>query len=248
MLVQGFALSLIIAYMAFFLTWVTLDATLPITVIGTAILGFGGWILSIALVVFFMTSSLLSRLNRDREPAKDQHLQIENRRDGLQVWANGFWVTLFCIAWFLLPLEAILGAAFGIVATATADTWATETGLRNPGKTINIKTGEVIEPGTDGGVSFKGTFFAIVGAVIIGFFASQQFLSFPLKAFLIISAAGFIGCLIDSFIGSLYQTADHEKRSGSVWKTMDREKQNSFVNWLSTGSGGCIALILLLIF
>jgi hypothetical protein len=67
MLIQGFAFSLIVAYLAFFLTWVTLDATLPVIVVGTAILGFGGWILAIAVVVFFITGSLFSRLNRDLE-------------------------------------------------------------------------------------------------------------------------------------------------------------------------------------
>lgn len=248
MLMKGFALSLLVAYLAFFLTWITLDATLPVVVIGTSILGFGGWILAIALVMFFMTSSLLSRLNRDRDPTIDKYIHLERRRDGLQVWANGFWAALFCIIGFLYPMNAFIGAAFGVIATATADTWATETGVRNPGKTINIKTGKVIKPGMDGGISLKGTFFSLVGAVLIGFFASQEFTAFPLKAFIIITTSGFLGCLIDSYIGAAYQNDVVADQSGSIWNKMDREKQNSFVNWLSTGSGGYIALILLLIF
>jgi len=57
-----------------------------------------------------------------------------------------------------------------------------------------------------------------------------------------------LGCLIDSYIGAVYQSLRKAQQPGGFWDRMDKEKQNSFVNWLSTGSGGIIALILLLIF
>lgn len=247
MLIQGFTFSLVVAYLAFFLTWLTLDATLPVIVIGTSVLGFGGWILAIAVIVFFMTGSLLSRLNRDLETFDNNSISPERRRDGLQIWANGFWAALFCILWFLVPLEQFLGAAFGVIATATADTWATETGVRNPGKTISLRTFKSVPPGTDGGVSLKGTFFAILGALLIGFFASQGLLSDPIYTFAIISVAGFLGCIIDSYIGAIYQRERSSDDLDHPWYSLDKDKQNSFVNWISTGSGGLIALILLLI-
>lgn len=247
MLVQGFTLSLVVAYLAFFLTWLTLDATLPVIVVGTVIFGFGGWILTIAVIVFFMTGSLFSRLNRDMEMPNGDFVPPERRRDGLQIWANGFWAALFCILWFLVPLEEFLGAAFGVIATATADTWATETGIRNPGNTISLKTFKSVSPGTDGGVSLKGSFFGILGALLIGFFASQGLLSDPVSTFAVISGAGFLGCLIDSYIGAVYQRKRQSDESEYPWFTMDSDKQNSLVNWISTGSGGLLALILLLI-
>lgn len=247
MLIQGFTFSLIVAYLAFFLTWLTLDATLPVIVIGTAILGFGGWILAIAVIVFFITGSLFGRLNRDLETPDNETLLPERRRDGLQVWANGFWAAIFCIFWFLFPLDLFMGAAFGVIATATADTWATETGIRNPGKTISIKTRKTVPPGTEGGISFKGTLFSILGALLIGFFASQGVGGNPIHTFTVVSIAGFLGCLIDSYIGAVYQRRGASDQSDHPWYSLDKDKQNSFVNWVSTGSGGIIALILLLI-
>lgn len=247
MLIQGVTLSILLAYSAFFLTWITLDATLPAIIIGTAILGFGGWILAVAVLVFFITGSLLSRLNRDFERPDNKSGVPEKRRDGLQVWANGFWVTMFCILWFLLPVELFLGAAFGVLATATADTWATETGVRNPGKTINLKTRKKVEPGTDGGVSAKGTLYSLLGALLIGFFASQGLSVNPIYSFIVVSLSGFLGCLIDSYIGAVYQNGEEPNQTDSFWYSMDKEKQNSLVNWISTGTGGLIALILLLI-
>lgn len=247
MLIQGVTLSILIAYGAFFLTWLTLDATLPVIIIGTAVLGFGGWILAIAVLVFFITGSLLSRLNRDFKRPDSKTGMPEKRRDGLQIWANGFWMTLFCILWFLIPFDLFLGAAFGVLATATADTWATETGVRNPGKTFNFKTREIVEPGTDGGVSAKGTLFSLVGAILIGFFASQSLSMDPSYSFIVVSVSGFLGCLIDSYVGAVYQKSEGQKKTDSFWHAMDDDKKNSLVNWISTGTGGLIALILLLI-
>lgn len=245
MLIQGFTLSLIVAYLAFFLTWLTLDATLPVIVVGTTILGFGGWILAVSVIVFFITGSLLSRLNRDFEMPENVSFVPERRRDGLQIWANGFWAALFCVLWFLIPLEQFLGAAFGVIATATADTWATETGIRKPGKTVSLKTFKSVKPGTDGGVSLKGSLFAILGALMIGFFAAQGLGSDPVSTFAVVSISGFLGCLIDSYIGAIYQGDQNTVNPGSRWLSMDKDKQNNLVNWASTGSGGLIALILL---
>lgn len=247
MLIQGFTFSLVVAYLAFFLTWLTLDATLPVIVIGTSILGFGGWILAIAVVVFFITGSLFGRLNRDLETPDNSTTLPERRRDGLQVWANGFWAAFFCILWFLIPYDVFLGAAFGVIATATADTWATEMGIRNPGKTISITTRKSVPPGTEGGISFKGTFFSILGALLIGFFASQEIGVNAVHTFAVVSIAGFLGCLIDSYIGAVYQRSTTPDQAEHPWYSMDKDKQNSFVNWVSTGSGGLIALIFLLI-
>lgn len=247
MLIQGLALSIIIAYCAFFLTWLTLDAVLPVIIIGTTILGFGGWILAVAVLVFFITGSLFSRLNRDFDRMENKSSLPEQRRDGLQVWANGFWATLFCILWFLFPFDLLFAAVFGVLATATADTWATETGIRNPGKTINLKTRKVVEPGTDGGVSVKGTIFSFLGAVLMGLFATQGLVDNPVGSFIAVSSAGFLGCFIDSYLGAVYQNNEMQGQSNSFWNSMDKDKQNSYVNWISTGSGGLIALILLLI-
>lgn len=247
MLIQGFTLSLIVAYLAFFLTWLTLDATLPVIVVGTIILGFGGWILAISVIVFFITGSLLSRLNRDFEMPDNVSVIPERRRDGLQIWANGFWAALFCVLWFLIPVEQFLGAAFGVIATATADTWATETGIRKPGKTISLKNFKSVKPGTDGGVSLKGSLFAILGSLMIGFFASQGLGSDPFSTFAVVTISGFLGCLIDSYIGATYQGNQNPENPVSLWLSLDKDKQNNLVNWVSTGSGGLIALVLLLI-
>ena len=245
-LIKGLTFSIILAYAAFFLTWITIDAVLPVIILGTAILGFGGWILTVAVVVFFITGSLFTRLNHDRVPTEKLKI-YETRRDGQQVWANGFWIAIFCIVWFLTDVELFLAAAFAVVAVATADTWATEVGLRNPGRTVSVISGKVVQPGTDGGVSLKGTFFSLLGALLIGFFASQGVGQNPAWIMGAITLAGFLGCIIDSYVGAIYQSGENSKSETVRWSKLDSGKKNSIVNWVSTGSGGFIALVLLLI-
>lgn len=245
-LIKGLTFSIILAYAAFFLTWITIDAVLPVIILGTAILGFGGWILTVAVVVFFITGSLFTRLNHDRVPTEKLKI-YETRRDGQQVWANGFWIAIFCIVWFLTDVELFLAAAFAVVAVATADTWATEVGLRNPGRTVSVISGKVVQPGTDGGVSLKGTLFSLLGALLIGFFASQGVGQNPAWIMGAITLAGFLGCIIDSYVGAIYQSGENSKSETARWSKLDSGKKNSIVNWVSTGSGGFIALVLLLI-
>ena len=112
---------------------------------------------------------------------------------------------------------------------------------------MNLKTWKSVDAGTDGGVSLKGTTFAILGSLLIGFFATQGVVGDPIIIFSVVSIAGFLGCLIDSYIGAVFQQGANQDQKDHPWYSMDKDKQNSFVNWISTGSGGIIALILLLI-
>jgi uncharacterized membrane protein len=63
----------------------------------------------------------------------------------------------------------------------------------------------------------------------------------------VVAISGFLGCLIDSYIGAVYQRKRNSEDSDGTWYSMDKDKQNSLVNWISTGCGGLIAFILLLI-
>lgn len=246
LLIKGLALALLLAYSAFFLTWLTLDATLPVVVLGTMILGFGGWILAIAVLVFFITGSLLSRLNLDRSMTGIEPAGYQLRRDGVQIWANGFWIAIFCIFWFLSNAEIFLAAAFAVVATAMADTWATEIGVRNPGRTISIQTWKTVRPGTDGGISLKGTIASFTGALLIGFFASQGIQSYPVWTMAAVTLAGFSGCMLDSYLGAFYRKETGELSQAPGLDKDRVENQNNLVNWISTGSGGIIAFLLLI--
>lgn len=243
----GVLLSVFIAYGAFILGWIALDAIFAAVILGTIVLGFGGWSLAFAIFFFFVSSSALTHRNKKyRRTQKDFDTLTEdyfNRRDAQQVWANGFWIAVFTILYFMFDSELFIIAAFAAVATATADTWATEIGTRNPGKTKNILTLEKIPPGSDGGVSLKGFLASAIGAISISLFLFGQVENNLSIAIITVSVSGFLGCVMDSYIGALYRDKPmifFGWNKASI--TLSKNKNNA-VNLMSTGIGAFIAIL-----
>lgn len=247
LILTGFSFSFIIAYAAFLGNWITLDATKAVIILGTVTLGFGGWWLAFAIIFFFISSALLTRRKLksgviDREKVGIHH-DLQKRRDGYQVWANGFWVGIFVICWFITSIPAFLVGAFAVIATATADTWATEWGTLKPGRTKMINTFEVVEPGTDGGISVKGTISAFAGSFFIALFILPVFDN-SFSIMLVILFSGFVGALIDSLAGAILQKDAVYMVKPEDYIRTNHTLKNSLVNWLSTGIGGFIAFLI----
>ncbi len=239
----GLGLSVLAAYIAFLFNWISLDATTAVIILGTMVLGLGGWALAASVIFFFGFSSMLTRFNEHEQPDFDKK-PTRKRRDGYQVWANGFWVGIFCILWFALGTLSALIAAFAVVATATADTWATEIGTLKPGKTWNITTFEPVTPGVDGGISIKGTLAALAGAMVIACFVFFTDVLYPIRFFGIILFSGFFGAFIDSIVGALFRQRKVELSAPDDFSNSSESFTNSFVNWAATGISGLLASLI----
>lgn len=239
-------LALFASLFFFIAKWITLDAMKAVVIFGVIVLGFGGWTLASAVIFFFVTSTILSLLNIRYQEKYAEVIKIEQhgfRRDGYQVWANGFWVAVFSMLWFLNGSVIFLMAALGSLAVATADTWATEIGTKNPGKTVNILTLTTVKPGKDGAISLKGTTGAVAGAVLLALFVFLAPVLEPVKAFLIILISGVAGMFFDSVAGALCLKYDYTFRRPADFTGDHYLYNNHMVNWLGTGIGGLIALL-----
>lgn len=244
----GLLFAIIVAFIAFFGNWITLDATKAVIIFGTLIFGLGGWPLALAVLTFFITSNLLTRWNRvHRDAGSDIHSrksESSKRRDGYQIWANGFWIAIFCILWYLTDSNVFMAATFTALASATADTWATEVGTMNPGKTVKINSFQPVRPGSDGGVSIKGTLASAIGALTIAGFIFTTSTLYPVQIFIIVFFLGFIGSVIDSYFGALITDYKIRLKAPADFSGNSLMYSNSFVNWASTGSSAIIALII----
>jgi uncharacterized protein (TIGR00297 family) len=173
--------------------------------------GLGGWAWSVPVIVFFVLSSLWSRLGRRKKEALGSIFEKNHRRDAAQVLANGgvAWACALLAAWSESPLW--YAAYLGSLAAVTADTWATELGtVLRLGPTVLITNFRSCEAGTSGGVSLIGTTAAIAGAVTIwasGWLADSAFLAHwgGKEALMGLLVAGLGGSLIDSLLGALLQ-------------------------------------------
>lgn len=182
--------------------------------IGTTIFSGGGLAPSALLLTFFTSSSALShwRKGRRRESAVE-HAKGE-RRDFAQTIANGGVAAALVALGRARPASPWFPALIGALATANADTWATELGLFSRRPPRLVTTWRPVLPGTSGGVTPLGTGAAALGAALIGAVAAlcatgsrptaprQPSGSGPLALAII---AGLAGSFVDSLLGATVQ-------------------------------------------
>lgn len=168
--------------------------------VGTAAVA-AGWGWGLLLVTYFVASVSLSRAGAAAKEARTGPVVDKGgRRDAAQVLANG---GVFALAALLSPaLPAAGAAALGALASATADTWATEIGTLSPATPRSLLTWRRVPPGTSGGVSIPGTAALLAGAVFIAALSRLLGLTHAVAA---IVAAGVVGAMTDSVLGATLQ-------------------------------------------
>jgi uncharacterized protein (TIGR00297 family) len=260
-------LSLAIGGLAYWRQSLTLGGWLGAVLTGTLTLGFGGWPLGLALVAFFVSSSLLSHYKAQiKERRAGEKFEKGGQRDFAQTMANGGAASLLAFAYGLTGEPAALLALFaGVLATVTADTWATELGVLSPHRPRLVTTGKPVEAGTSGGVTLVGLGaslagglcigVALVGFISIGQALTAQPLAPPYWLLLACAAGGLAGSLFDSLLGAtvqaLYRYPDGRETERAIghdgtpnsflrgWRWLN----NDLVNLISSLVGGGVALL-----
>jgi len=154
------------------------------------------------IISFFLLGTLAGKFNKNVDSDK-KHAKP---RDAFQVLANGgvslVLGILFLIykVWFLEVLMLVS------ISVACADTLSSEFGMKFGKKTFGILTLKTLPKGVSGGVSWFGFGGALLGAVVIGFFRMDYFW--------IIVISGFLGSVLDSILGLLFQAK--YKRNGQI--------------------------------
>src|SRR6185369_5604746 len=107
-ILYGFLLALVVAYLAFRAHSLNKSGALAATLVGTIVFGMGGLQWAILLMVFFITSSGLSRLFKKRKLGLNEKFSKGSERDAGQVFGNGGVATLFVVIHALYP-ESMIG-------------------------------------------------------------------------------------------------------------------------------------------
>jgi len=205
----GFVLILLLSYLAFRLKALNLSGAIASAAIGMIIfVGSGCWGWLLIMIIFFVTASFFTRYKY----AYKRSLGAAESRGGARSWinavSNGGAAAFFAAAEYLFGGDIFAAAFLGVVATAAADTLATEVGLLSKTKPrLIIDLRRQVEPGTSGGVTPLGTCMAVVGALLIGlsaylfgFFNGSLF-----KVFSVAAVSGTLGSLSDSLLGAVLQ-------------------------------------------
>ncbi|MBX0329338.1 DUF92 domain-containing protein [Oscillochloris sp. ZM17-4] len=259
----GLVLSTAIGGLAHWRKSLTVSGWVGAVLVGTLTLGFGGWSWGLTLIIFFITSSLLSRYKEQiKERRAAEKFSKGGQRDFVQTMANGGLAALCAVAYALAGRPPELLAAFaGIMATVNADTWATELGVLSPHRPRLITSGRPVEPGTSGGITLFGSSAAALGAALIGvvLLVLLAVEGSPAPWWLIPAAilGGFGGAMLDSLLGATVQAIYAYSDGRETERRFDRSgNPTAFVRglpWLnndvvnsSSSIGGALIAILVM--
>jgi uncharacterized protein (TIGR00297 family) len=212
----GLILSVLMGGLGYWRQSLSLSGVIGAILIGTVIFGFGGWIWGLLLITFFLSSSWLSHYRRADKTAVAEKFAKGSRRDLGQALANGGLGAMLAVVSARYPDPLLFAAFLGAMATVNADTWATELGILSQVPPRMITTGEVVAPGTSGGVTRLGIWASVAGALLIGAVATAltqvgsllggkgwefEAIFYPLLTI----AGGLVGSLFDSLLGATVQ-------------------------------------------
>ena len=193
----GLCLAGLIAGVAYRLRLLTVGGAWAAVGVGASVFGAGGLWASAPMVGFFFSSSLLPRLLG--RPHKTE------RRTAAQVLANGLAPALcgWCATLTPVYAEAFWLGYITALATATADTWATEFGVRFGSPVWLLTTGRRVSAGESGGVSWQGTLGGVAGACLITGVGAPLMGEGQLLA--LAAGLGVAGMALDSLLGATLQ-------------------------------------------
>lgn len=200
--------------------------SLVMVVMGIVIIFSAGanWLL---LIVLFLVMCLFA--TKYSKKYKMSLGEFEGRRTSKNVISNG--VVACFMAAFGGYYSPLVGGFIGAIATATADTLASEIGVLDHHPRL-ITTLQKVDPGTNGAVSTLGTVVGMAGAAIIGMAAFLLgIMDDPLLAVFVSIISGTVGCFMDSILGAVFE--NHNLLT------------NEHVNLIATIVGALVGIILM---
>jgi uncharacterized protein (TIGR00297 family) len=180
-------------------------------VVGTVVFACGGPLFWLVLMAFFVSSTAMGYVGRNQKEALKKIHQKGGRRDVYQVLANGG-VGALCALLFKVTGSPAWAVGFAVsFASSNSDTWASELGVLSPEQPVSLLTFRPVMRGVSGGVSLLGSAMALTGALFIALVFALDNLALDvvsgafLRVAAFVAAGGFVGSLVDSFLGATVQ-------------------------------------------
>jgi uncharacterized protein (TIGR00297 family) len=202
-LLLGTLLAVLIASAAYALGSLSASGAVAAVAVGILAFGIGGLAPAALMILFFVSSSALSRFGGERKRRVAAAFSKGGRRDAGQVAANGGLAAALSVLYGLTGEPLFLAGVAGALAAANADTWATELGVLARRQPRLITTGATVEAGASGGVTPEGTIAALAGAGLIALTAAPLGGGSPVA--LAATVGGLAGALFDSLLGATVQ-------------------------------------------
>jgi len=258
----GILLSFIVSYLAYKKESLSYSGFIGALILGSLLYYLGGFFFWIIMISFFISSSVITKFKGDNKKETEDLNEKNGKRDYIQVLANGGLGLIFAFMYYIYNDTIYMVGFATAFAAANADTWASELGVlskRDPIYIINFKKAE---KGVSGAISIFGTVASLLGALFIaivftlGLVLKYNNIEITYKYILIITISGFLGSIIDSYLGSLIQVkykcvvcnkiTEKKIHHGEITSLIKGIKwfNNDFVNFTSGALASLIAIVL----
>uniref|UniRef100_A0A8C5M058 Transmembrane protein 19 n=1 Tax=Leptobrachium leishanense TaxID=445787 RepID=A0A8C5M058_9ANUR len=206
-----------------------------------------GFILTVAnfsffssLLVFFVTSSKLTRWRGDIKKRFDSEYKEGGQRNWVQVFCNGGVPAELALLYMVengpgeIPIDFskeytaswMCLSLLGALACSAGDTWASEIApVLSKSTPRLITTWEKVPVGTNGGVTVIGLISSLLGGLGVGvaYFLTQLLfvpdldIAAPQWPIIVYGGvAGLVGSIVDSYLGAIMQYSGYDENSGQI--------------------------------
>ncbi|MDG6257738.1 MAG: TIGR00297 family protein [Methanomicrobiaceae archaeon] len=216
-----------LAYFSYRFKVADMSGLVSAAIVGIILIVFADVRWFLIMLAFLILGSACTRFRFERKIELGVAQSHGGVRGYFNVFANGLVGVAAAVLYGVFQNELFLALFLGSVASAAADTVASEIGV--VGETpFLITTLERVPPGTNGGVTVVGEVAALGAATVVGMVA--LFLGVADVPLLIVCiAAGFVGTNVDSVVGA---TLENRGKIG-----------NSGTNLVATLMGGLFAAL-----
>lgn len=184
--------------------------------LGTMLWGSVGWRGWLAVVVYLVLGSLVTRIGFSNKQRRGLAEAREGRRGPENVWGSAAVGAGLSLVLAASPQDAILWRQLLLIgfsasfAAKLADTFGSELGKRWGRSTLLITTLRPVAPGTDGAISLEGTMASAVGSVVmtlaLWWLSSPELPLIPnAMAAGVVMVVGLLATLAESVLGALVQ-------------------------------------------
>jgi uncharacterized protein (TIGR00297 family) len=230
MVVIAVIVAFTFGYFAFRFRTADLSGLFSAALIGIILIVFADARWFLIMLAFFILGSIATRYKYEFKTK----IGVEQGRSGARgyrnVFANGIAAAAAAVLYGVFVRPEFIVLYIGCVATATADTLASEIGVTG-GTPYMITTLKNVPIGTNGGVTMTGELVALAGGFVVCFVALLLNVITP-TMLLLCTIAGFVGTNIDSIIGATLENRGYVGNAGT--------------NLCATMGGGAFAMAMFL--
>ncbi|MEI8100916.1 MAG: DUF92 domain-containing protein [Bacteroidota bacterium] len=245
--------------------WLTVSGAIAAGFLAFVVLFLAKWSI-FPLITFLVLGSLAGKIRANAKEGGDAKQGLA--RDHWQVLANGGIFMLLAMLAFLNEsgwLESFLGIytevlrfsetchllAIISLAVSCADTLSSDFGRVWGGSPRNIITGKRLIKGVSGGVTgagFVGAFLGAVSIAIFVFWSELSSLGSSVSIFWLVAVFGFIGSILDSVLGILFQAKYLDEMGNQVDSSESgRRIMNAGFRWVTNDVVNAVTGVLMLL-